>query len=933
MDARTGSLDAGARERRGRRGALGLVLAAALPTACGGGPTVDGAPPAATVDTSPGVRHPTAERVVLPNGMTVVIEEVRSRPVVALSLNALGGSRDETPEEEGGAHFLEHMFYMGTETRRLGQLRDEIMDRGGSCNGLTDYDRTEYWALVRSEDFDLALDGLADGARNVLVKPEDVERERSIILDEIRQRIDDPQMFAREEAAALAFHPHPYARRRDGTADSIKRMGREDLAGIYRRHFRPDRLVLVITGDVDRERALAAVKAKFGTMEAVGAPPPRGANPAPGRGFEERFVSRDLAQAYVVLAAPAPGMAHPDAPAMDLATEFLRARLYTDLVLVKRIASSVTGSCVNSHDLGFLEFTCTPVRPELAPAVEQAALAQIAETAKIPTGRTDWDEQAELARFQRTMRLSLAFDREEAAARRSWLVFGAVMGTLEHLATYEERLDAVTLADIGRVMRTYAGADGLNVVVCGPEAARATAEDLAKRAPLLEALRYPETPDFGAVADPAGARGAWQESQLPNGLRVLVGTDPSFDLVSLALYTSGGSEADPPGREGRANLCNTMLSIGAAEGTRADGTRDDAWSRQRFSQVLNRLGLKFWKGSSRTYSHHLLSVARADLETAIDLLRAAYLRPTFPEAEIAIETGQTLGSLRADEDQIGSVAFAHARRLLYGASHLYARPDRGTLASVPRLTRDDCLECYRETFRPDRAVLVLYGNLTAREGRELARVGFGDWRPQPPPGGTQAPAPAPLTPAPPGPPTPGEHVFPMDKAQAYVILCAPAVAREHPDFAAADFALRISSLRAFRELIYEKKVGYSAGGTLEAGRTGGGFFLFAQCAPEKIEVAKTELRGLAQRIVSRPIPPEEFEKMRRSILGERPIQMQRGVNRAAEAGAYVAYGLPPDHWQAEQGELMALTPAAVQAAVAKWLDPDKMTVVVVRRAP
>ena len=173
----------------------------------------------------------------------------------------------------------------------------------------------------------------------------------------------------------------------------------------------------------------------------------------------------------------------------------------------------------------------------------------------------------------------------------------------------------------------------------------------------------------------------------------------------------------------------------------------------------------------------------------------------------------------------------------------------------------------------------------------------------------------------------------MDKAQAYVILCGPGIAFEDPEYPAAEFATRVCSNRAFRELIYEKKIGYSAGATHEAFRLGGGFFLFAECTPEKIDLAKAELRGLAERIVTRPIPPEELEKTRRALLGERPIQMQRGSSRAEEAGAHVAYGLPPDHRETVLRATAALTPAAVQAAVAKWLDPAKMTVVVVRRAP
>ncbi len=861
--------------------------------------------------------------------MTVLVEEIHSRPVVALSLVALGGSGDETPEEQGGAHFLEHMFYMGTERRARRQIRDELMDRGGDCNALTEFDRTEYWAVVRREDFELALDGLADGARNVKLPPEEIDIERAVMLDEIAGRFDNPYVFCSDELEQLVWHPHSYAHGRAGRPEEIRRLTREDLLRIHRKHFHPERLVLVITGDVVQAEALEAVRRHFGTFRAEGPPAPRPAQLAPARGFERRFFSRDLAQAYVFVGAPAPGVMHPDQPAMDLVAEFLRARLYTRLVLETKLAASVSGGVVNYADIGSFSFLATPTDPAHAPEVEREMLRQIREVMRIPTGTVDWDEEAELARFQRNVELSLSFDREDARSRAVLVTWAAALGSLETLATYRDRIGRVTLADIGRCARTYLDSGSLNVVVLGPESARGTEADDSRREELLRTLATSPEPvvDWSARVAP-GADAGWEEFRLGNGLRILVGTDHDFGLVTLGVFTPGGYSSDPLGLEGRAWLTNTMLFIGAEAGPRVDGSPGEVWDRHRFSRVINRLGGRFYKAISRESASQVITVARTDLAEALDMFSAGYLRPTFPEGEIPAEKEQGYGTLRSEADDLGSVAFREGKLRVYG-DHPYARSECGTIESLQGIGRGDLVEAHSAQWRPDGSVVVLYGDITSREARDLARAAFGAWASPP-----RASPPAPLEGGfPPGPQPPGRYEVALDKEQAYVILGCQAVPYQSPHYPAASFAATVASFRQFRELIYDRKLAYRAFCKIEASRQAGAVFFAAECKPEKIGEVEDALRAYAQDLSARPISPPEFERVRQNILGKHPIERQRGSTRASEAGSNAVFGLPPDYAEHYRLAIAALTPERVHASVRTWLDPEKMTLVVVRRPP
>ena len=838
--------------------------------------------------------------------------------------------RAQLSRDHGGAHFLEHIFYMGTPTRKHRQSRDEIMDRGGSANARTDFDRIEYWTLSQTRDWKLALDGLADGARNALLDPTEVEKERSVIVDELRQRLDDNSLFGYEELARLAFQPHPYARRRGGELDEIAGLTREHLLALYRRHYRPDRLVLIITGDVDTAEAVAEVRAKFGDMPRPATPLQTAAFVPPDPGFEHRFFERETEQTYVCVGVPAPATVHADAAACDLLFQLLHARLNTELVLTRHLASAVWGGVENLRDLGFLQFCITAARHTDAPEIERVVYQVIGDVAKIPTGRPDWDEQAELAGYQRQQRLSLLFDRQDATARGVTLAWGAVMGTLEHLANYGSRIDAVTLEDIGRCARTYCAARQLNCVVVGPAAARASAEQVAARDAMLGQIAFPgaPAPDWSRQS-PTGEPEGWQSFTLANGLRVLVQTATEFPLVTVGVFTPSGSTDDPLGREGRAWLANTMLLVGTAAARRVDGTMGEPWDRARISQVLSRLGFRFHKGTAREHSYHAITVARSDLATALDLFSAGYVVPTYPAHELPAEQEGVLGSLRSDAEDPVQTALRHARRRVYGEHHPYAIPTRGRLESVPELTQADLFDGYFAGIKPQGAVLVFHGDLTAREAHELARAAFGHWNPVPPAGTVAAPLQGVVPPFDAFEPARSEHF--LDKEQAAVMLACPAVAYGAPEYPAADVARALLGDWAFKELIYDKKIGYSTGCSLEVSRHGGGCFLFAQCKPETRDRAVAELRALVRRLTDAPVPVEDLRRVQRQILGGRPLQLQTGAARVFEAGGNAILGLAPDYTDEYLAAVEALTPAALHEAVRAWLDPERLAEVHVHR--
>ena len=206
----------------------------------------------------PGRRIPQLDgavrRTVLPGGLQVVTEDIRSTNTYCLGVFASVGSRQETQRLHGASHFLEHLLFKGTSTRTAEQISAAIESVGGELNAYTAKEHTCFYARVLHSDADVALDVLTDMISNSLITPEDIDAERAVILDEISMHADDPTELATEAAAAATFGKSGLGRPVIGSRDSVAGLSRSHIVQHWRRHYRPSSLVVAAAGKVDHDR-------------------------------------------------------------------------------------------------------------------------------------------------------------------------------------------------------------------------------------------------------------------------------------------------------------------------------------------------------------------------------------------------------------------------------------------------------------------------------------------------------------------------------------------------------------------------------------------------------------------------------------------------------------------------------------------------------
>jgi zinc protease len=215
----------------------------------------------------------------LSNGLGVIVHPIPIADSVTVDVWVRTGGRHEPPEWLGLSHFLEHMVFKGSERLAPGELDWAVEGRGGVTNAATGQDYTHYYITVAAADLADTLPYLAEVVLRAGIPDPEFERERQVVLEEIRRAADNPDYTAYQLLMQTAYGEHPYGRPVLGTPESLMQLTPEVMRAYHRAWYRPESMTVVVTGGIDPERALALVEEQFGSSAAGPAP----ASPPPSR--------------------------------------------------------------------------------------------------------------------------------------------------------------------------------------------------------------------------------------------------------------------------------------------------------------------------------------------------------------------------------------------------------------------------------------------------------------------------------------------------------------------------------------------------------------------------------------------------------------------------------------------------------------------------
>jgi predicted Zn-dependent peptidase len=377
----------------------------------------------------------------LPSGLTIVTEVMPRVETVSFGAYIAAGTRHETAAENGASHFLEHMAFKGTTRRDAAAIAREMEDVGGQMNAYTARENTAYYCKVLKEDVALAADIIGDILCHSTFIPEELERERGVILQEIGQANDTPDDIVFDHFQSTAYVTQPMGRPTLGTEDVIKAMPREALTGYMRRHYGPTNMVVAAAGAVDHDAVVALAAKHFAELPTT---IPDGPEPARYSGGEFRE-ERDLDQVHLVLGFEGPPFRHADSHALMLLSTILgggmSSRLFQEIREKRGLVYSIYSYTQPFEDSGLFAIYAGTGEKEAAELVP-VTLEELR--------RVRHDITAdELARAKAQLRASLLMSLESTGSRceqlaRQLQVHGRVIPTEETKA----RVAAVTIEDV-----------------------------------------------------------------------------------------------------------------------------------------------------------------------------------------------------------------------------------------------------------------------------------------------------------------------------------------------------------------------------------------------------------------------------------------------------------------------------------------------------
>jgi predicted Zn-dependent peptidase len=394
----------------------------------------------------------------LPSGLTVVTERMERVETVSLGAYVATGSRHEQEAENGVSHFLEHMAFKGTDRRSAVQIAEEIEAVGGHINAYTAREQTAYYVKVLKEDTALAADIIGDILTHSTFEPEELERERGVILQEIGQANDTPDDIIFDHFQEQAYPAQPLGRPVLGSEQAIRSMPRTMLTGYMRRHYAAPNVVVAAAGALTHQQVLDLVNVHFADLARDPVP---AMLPAQYGGGEFRE-ARDLDQVHIVLGFPSVGYGDRDySPTLLLSTLLgggMSSRLFQEVREKRGLVYSIYSFSSPFLDGGLFGIYAGTGESE----AEELMPVTLAELLKVQTEVTE----TELARARAQVKASLLMSLESTGSRceqlaRQMQVFGRVVPIAETVA----KINAVTTADVCRAAaRLFRGAPTLATV-------------------------------------------------------------------------------------------------------------------------------------------------------------------------------------------------------------------------------------------------------------------------------------------------------------------------------------------------------------------------------------------------------------------------------------------------------------------------------------
>src|SRR5467141_1581124 len=871
------------------------------------------------------------EKYKLDNGLEVILSEDHRLPMVAVNLWYHVGPANELPGRTGFAHLFEHMMFEGSR-HVSGSSHFHYLEAAGASdiNGTTDFDRTNYFETLPSNQLELALWLESDrmGYLPDKLDQANLSNQQDVVRNERRQSLENAPYGVVEEGLFHQIFPkeHPYYGEVIGSHLDVQSAKLGDVRNFFKLYYAPNNASLAVVGDFDPEKARELVEKYFGPLKRGEEVPKIKAHTPPITSERRATIQDNVQLPRVYMGWLTSPIFKPGDAEADLAATILgggkSSRLYKKLVYEKQIAQDVG---VNQQSLilgSVFEVQATAksgVKPE---DLEKAIDSELEAFRK--TGPT----AAELARARNVIESRIIAGLEtlggDGGVADRLNSYNHYLGTPDFLATDIARYENASIEAVQAFAQGQLSANQ-RVVVYGVPGK----QDLGAEVPTPKAEQKGVAKNGG---EPVNADAEWRKDapkpwpasalhlpvpgkfKLSNGLTVLYSGRPGLPLVAANLVLRAGSGVSPVDRPGLASMTARMLQQGTT-------TR----SAPQIADRAADLGATLNSGAGTDTTGISTRSLSRNFPDALELLADVALHPTFPQSEIERVRSERLTAIVQEKDEPFSLAMRVLDAALYGSRHTYGYPDSGTTESTRAISCDDLEKFWRQNYFPDDAALVVTGNIKLATLKPLLEKQLGVWKPG-------KPAPAAMG----SPETTDSKLILVDRPgapQTTLVCFSIGLARSTPDYAPVEVMKTdlggLFSSRINMNLREQHGYTYGAGSFFNYHRAPGPFVAYSDVRTDVTAPATMEVFNELRRMRDTQLTPAELLLSKDSIARSLPGRFERGTEAAASFAELFTYDLPLDYYSNLPDRINAVTAEQAQAMARKYILPEKMIVLAV----
>lgn len=614
----------------------------------------------------------------LNNGQTVVIKEVHANPIVTVDTWVRTGSINETVENNGVSHFLEHLFFKGTTHHKAGEMDKILETKGAVFNAATSKDFTHFYTTIASPYVYTALQLQSDMLLNAAVPENELNKERKVVQEEIRRSEDTPDRKVFENMSDLLFTHHPYKYETLGTAELIGTIPRQNIMNYYHQWYIPSNMITIVVGDVDTSKILAEIKSDFNF--------PKKDNKRIQRKYtREPSINKPALKlekgnyntGYMLMGFKGvPAIDKKESHALDLAAAILgdgeTSRLYQDLKENQGIVTDISAGHYSLKDdsIFYINSNFPPQNYEL---VKQSVLNNINKLRETPV------TQEELNRAKTQFQREFLYSNESVENIANSVGYNMVTGdNIAYYTKYLEELNSITPKDIQKACKKY------------------LVENKSATSILL-----PQNTNTENIVKSKDSYKNTTKSVLKNGITTINDYNKSNEIVALSVFVKGGKLTESiPG-------INDVIASSITKGTSSKSALE-------ISKALEDSGIIITPSTNQDYFEIQLKSTRKDFDKAFSILTDIIKNPAFSNKYIDQSKKDLIESIAESRDVPSSYAMENFTRTVY-PNQPYGNVGKVLEKSIPTITRTNIISYYNQTFIPENMVFSVSGNISNDE--------------------------------------------------------------------------------------------------------------------------------------------------------------------------------------------------------------------------